>query len=329
MPYVEAQHAKIHYVTVPNEPRCPPGRPVVTFVHGGGGNCYAFFKQLPFLAAEGFYAISIDVRGYGASRLERDDPDDCRACYFAADILAVLDAVGVKTTAIVGHSIGGFLATRLAMEAPQRVTHVVMSSTFYGLVDELPGGARPYITRYILHRQDVPWTECDRLAAEVKAILPRGSAGASHPSRTAAEGRRVWPAPNANVSDGFRAAEPEVAWLYDALRDANEQALRLRLGTQFRVMHAEGSVTPTALRQAYGGPVLFLVTECDSMVHWELVYHVAAQLIALGAGVTRFHWLKGDLYHAPNVEASAQYNDVLLTFLRDCLDEEPPASQNE
>ena len=83
---------------------------------------------------------------------------------------------------MVGHSIGGYLVMRLAVEAPERLTHAVMSSTFYGLVDEPADGATPYITRYIHHRQDVPWTECDMLPQEIKAALPADSAGARHHS---------------------------------------------------------------------------------------------------------------------------------------------------
>ena len=338
MPYVETNHALIHYITLPDTPTVPQGMPLLTFVHGGGGSNLAFYPQIPFFAAKGYYVVSISVRGWGASRLLRDSAADCRACHFASDVLAVLDAVGAEQTAMVGHSIGGFYVMRMAVEAPERLTHAVMSSTFYGLVDEQPKDAETpsYITKYILHRQDERWTVCDELPASIKAALPKGAVGATHHSRGPDEGRPVYPQRPPNLSDAYHAAAPAAAFFYDRLRDANEQVQRLGLQRLFRVMHHEGAVTPAALRGAYLGPLLFTVTECDAMVHWEcvcLVAHqvrtqrlMAARWLPEDANV-RVHWFDGDLYHAPNFEDPEQYNAALLAFLRnEPLPQPPPGA---
>lgn len=159
MPTIQAEHASVHYLTMPRD-ACPPGTPAITFVHGGGGNAQAWLFQLPFFASLGFYCIAISVRGWGGSRLDDDDAEHLGAEYFAGDVVAVLDACGVQRTAIVGHSIGGFLVTRMAVEAPQRLTHAVLSSTFYGVAD-------PLLSRYITEGSMGSETR-DRLAAEMK-----------------------------------------------------------------------------------------------------------------------------------------------------------------
>lgn len=317
MPYAQVQHATIHYVTLPESAAVPEGMPVLTLVHGGGGNCYSFYNQMHFFAKHGFFVIAISVRGWGMSRLERDHPDDCASHHFASDVLAVLDAVGASKTAVVGHSIGGFFVTRMAVEAPERLTCAVMSSTFYGLVDSRVDGETPYLTQYVLHRQDNPWTVCDNLPHEIKAGLPAGSLGADHYSRSPSEGRPAHPDRPPNFSANFCAAQPERAWLYDSMRDGNEQVLRLKLNSLFRVMHHEGSVTPSELRDVWKGPLLFTVTECDALVHWETVALVAGQVAAHAPdATTRMYWLEGELYHAPLAEDPEQYNRVLLAFLR-------------
>ena len=130
MPYARAERADIHYMTLPSVPACPVGMPTITFVHGGGGNNQAFLFQLPFFAARGYYAITISVRGWGSSRLDDDDESLLASNYFAGDVLAVLDESRVERTALVGHSIGGFLVTRTALEAAERLTHAVHVAGF-------------------------------------------------------------------------------------------------------------------------------------------------------------------------------------------------------
>ncbi|MCG8419715.1 MAG: alpha/beta hydrolase, partial [Proteobacteria bacterium] len=45
---------------------------------------------------------------------------------FAADAIALLDALGIERAAVVGHSMGSFIAQQVALRAPQRVTHLIL-----------------------------------------------------------------------------------------------------------------------------------------------------------------------------------------------------------
>jgi pimeloyl-ACP methyl ester carboxylesterase/predicted glycosyltransferase len=83
--------------------------------------------QLPYFS-ERFRCIAYDSRGNGKS----DRPEDPAAYsldnYFD-DLLAVMDATGVKTATVVGLSFGGLLASILAAHHPARVKALVLAGT--------------------------------------------------------------------------------------------------------------------------------------------------------------------------------------------------------
>lgn len=90
-----------------------------------------------FLAglAERFEVICPDNRGLGDSELGDTAAEPLTADSMAADLEAVLDAIGIGGLPVVGWSMGGFVAQRLAIEHPGRVTRLVLAGTN-------PGGRR-------------------------------------------------------------------------------------------------------------------------------------------------------------------------------------------
>ena len=67
--------------------------------------------------------VAMDLRNHGAS------PHAWGMEYesLAADVAETLDAIGVAACAVVGHSMGGKVAMRLALDAPARVTRLVVA----------------------------------------------------------------------------------------------------------------------------------------------------------------------------------------------------------
>jgi pimeloyl-ACP methyl ester carboxylesterase len=99
----------------------PSGTPVI-LLHGYGDSWFSYSRILPLLDSK--YRIYIpDQRGHGDS----DRPVGGYALQqFAGDIVAFMDAMNVKEAAIVGHSMGSFIAQHVAVQAPERVSRLVL-----------------------------------------------------------------------------------------------------------------------------------------------------------------------------------------------------------
>jgi pimeloyl-ACP methyl ester carboxylesterase len=100
----------------------PATGPAVLMLHGYTDSWFSFSRVLP-LMPPGTRVIVPDQRGHGLS----DRPDHGYAMDdFAADALQLMDALQLRTATVVGHSMGSFVARRIAEKAPGRVTHLVL-----------------------------------------------------------------------------------------------------------------------------------------------------------------------------------------------------------
>jgi 3-oxoadipate enol-lactonase len=100
------------------------GSPVV-LCHGLGGNHAVWWRQVgPF--ATGHRLVTWDQRGFGNSTSTTGAVGIEEA---AGDLLAVLDATGIDRCHLVGQSMGGFVALRCALDHPDRVASLVLSTT--------------------------------------------------------------------------------------------------------------------------------------------------------------------------------------------------------
>jgi pimeloyl-ACP methyl ester carboxylesterase len=106
--------------------------PALMLMHGLGGNARTWERQLDALSASR-RVIAWDAPGYGGS----DDLAPDVETYARAG-LALMDALGVRTAALCGHSMGGVIATRLAALAPERIERLVLSCSLLG--DGRPAG---------------------------------------------------------------------------------------------------------------------------------------------------------------------------------------------
>ena len=95
----------------------------IILIHGAGCNLEDMRLALGEHLA-GRRLILIDRPGHGWS--ERSGADGSSLAYQAAMIRNVLDRLGVSRAILVGHSWGGALALRFALDYPQRVAGLVM-----------------------------------------------------------------------------------------------------------------------------------------------------------------------------------------------------------
>ncbi|MBB5937246.1 alpha/beta fold hydrolase [Streptomyces zagrosensis] len=112
--------------------------PLVLLVHGFPEFWYSWRHQLPALAAAGFRAAAIDVRGYGRSS-KPAGIEAYRMLDLVADSAAVVAALGERTAVIVGHDWGANIAANAALLRPDVFTALGMLSVPYAP----RGGPRP------------------------------------------------------------------------------------------------------------------------------------------------------------------------------------------
>jgi pimeloyl-ACP methyl ester carboxylesterase len=100
--------------------------PVVALVHGLSGNWQNWLETIPALVDAGHRAIAFDLPGFGHSEMPAE-PISIPAYGRAVD--RVLDGLGVEgPVAVVGSSMGGFIAAEVAIAHPERVERLVLVS---------------------------------------------------------------------------------------------------------------------------------------------------------------------------------------------------------
>ena len=107
--------------------------------------------QIPYLARH-CRVVTFDGRGNGRSD-RPDDPQAYAETEFAADALAVMDATGTESAAIVAFSLGAQRGLLLAAEHPERVEAAVFIGPAY------PGGGSPLPERTVHSWEDELDTE--------------------------------------------------------------------------------------------------------------------------------------------------------------------------
>ena len=101
--------------------------PPLLLLHGFSGHRDDFIGVMPFLA-DGRRVIALDQRGHGDSV---SGPGAAGYSFeqLVADLLAVLDALGIERIDLLGHSVGGMVALRFALAYPERVRSLVFVCT--------------------------------------------------------------------------------------------------------------------------------------------------------------------------------------------------------
>lgn len=97
--------------------------PPLILIGGLGFGRWGWFKQVPAFSRH-FRTITFDARGERG--LENGVAD------LAADVVALLDHLGVGKAHVLGTSLGGFVAQELALVRPDLVDRLILICTSYG-----------------------------------------------------------------------------------------------------------------------------------------------------------------------------------------------------
>ncbi|MET8638788.1 alpha/beta hydrolase [Streptomyces sp. NPDC004680] len=112
--------------------------PLVLLVHGFPESWYSWRHQLPVLAAAGYRAVAVDVRGYGRSS-KPAATDAYRMLDLVEDNVAVVHALGEESAVVIGHDWGATIAANSALLRPEVFRAVGLLSVPY----TPRGGPRP------------------------------------------------------------------------------------------------------------------------------------------------------------------------------------------
>ena len=102
--------------------------PVLVLLHGLAGYAREWCATIEALRSQ-FKVVAIEQRGHGGST--RRPVDVSRAAY-VADVVAVLDELGVHRVPMVGQSTGGHTAMLVAAHHPDRVERLVLVESGLG-----------------------------------------------------------------------------------------------------------------------------------------------------------------------------------------------------
>ena len=98
---------------------------IILLLHGKNFNGYYWKNIIPLLTKEGYRVIAPDQVGWGRS----DKPDIHYSFHLLSqNTIALLDSLKIDRVYVVGHSMGGMLAARLAMLYPARVEKLVLEN---------------------------------------------------------------------------------------------------------------------------------------------------------------------------------------------------------
>jgi 3-oxoadipate enol-lactonase/4-carboxymuconolactone decarboxylase len=100
-------------------------RPVVVLLGSLGSTLSMWDPQVPALAGR-FRVLRVDTRGHGGSPVP---PGPYRLDDLVDDVVALLDGLGIARAHVVGLSLGGMVAMRLAAREPARVDRLALLCT--------------------------------------------------------------------------------------------------------------------------------------------------------------------------------------------------------
>jgi pimeloyl-ACP methyl ester carboxylesterase len=125
----------------------PADGPVTILLHGFPYDIHSYVDVAPQLAAQGCRVIVPYLRGFGATRFR--DPATLRSgeqAALGADVIALMDALGIKRAVLAGHNWGGRAACVAATLWPDRCSGLVTVNSY--LIQDLSRAMVPIAPDY-------------------------------------------------------------------------------------------------------------------------------------------------------------------------------------
>jgi pimeloyl-ACP methyl ester carboxylesterase len=269
--------------------------PLVLFLHGFPQFWWAWRRQLVALAAVGYHAVAVDLRGFGASD---KPPRGYDLATLADDIAGLVASLGERDAVLVGHDLGGLVAWSVATRDPAVVRGIVPIGAAHPLrlraeVVRDPGGQgralMPALTTFQLPRR--PERLLQRDTSFVHKLFDRisGPDWQQHPDYEDDVERY---AQSLRVNKAAYCAMEYFRWAFRSVPrpDGHRAARRLRGGVTVPVLQLHGEVDGWILARTAQGSGRYVHGQYD----WRLL---------------------GGVGHFPHDEAPDQVTRELIEWL--------------
>jgi pimeloyl-ACP methyl ester carboxylesterase len=144
-----------------------PGAPRLLALHGWLDNAASFLPMLPFLSE--FEVVALDLPGHGGSE-HRAPGYDYMLVDWIHDVLDALDGLGWERASLLGHSMGGAIATMIAVSAPERVERLALIEAL-GPLAGLPEEAGTRLRSAVRARRALDLRRPPKLIAELEQAV--------------------------------------------------------------------------------------------------------------------------------------------------------------
>jgi pimeloyl-ACP methyl ester carboxylesterase len=204
MPYVRTRAGQVYYAAQGDGP------PVV-LLHANLHDHTDFDAVAGPLAGAGYHVLAVDWPGHGRSSMPAE-PRTLSAVLLAGVLADLVAALDLPPAVLVGNSVGGYAAARLALDQPDRVTGLVLVNTAgfskaSKLICRMLGV--PSVTRMMLPRLVPSYMRPDSARLEDVTTRVRARARTKEGAAVAAALWRSFAAPESDLrADGSRLGVP-------------------------------------------------------------------------------------------------------------------------
>jgi pimeloyl-ACP methyl ester carboxylesterase len=266
--------------------------PMVLLLHGFPQFWWTWRRQLTALAAAGYRAVAMDLRGFGASD---KPPRGYDPMTLAGDVDGVMRSLGVADAVVVGHDWGGILAWSLATMRPKAVRRLCAVSTPHPLrmrralaTDARQAAASSYMLAFQL-----PFVPERQLTRGDGRLVERMLQAASAPG---------WPSPEeatryseaVRIPGAAHSALEIYRWAFRSLPrpDGLRYVRRMRAPVRVSTLQLHGALDPAVLARSAQGSGRYV----EAPYRWRLLDGVG---------------------HFPHEEDPVRFNAELIGWLDD------------
>ena len=112
----------------------PKGAPVVA-IHGWLDNAASFNRLAKSLDLSTIRLIAIDLPGHGYSE-HRGEGQIYHLLEYVVDVVGALKALDLKSSVLLGHSLGGIVALLASVAVPTKISKLILLDSFGPMVDK-------------------------------------------------------------------------------------------------------------------------------------------------------------------------------------------------